>query len=199
MWSQQNQFTDVSGDQWFNNAISTLANAGIIQGSASGNFRPNDAITRAEFAAMVARFFTEFEATQNAFSDVQGNWAEDYINLIAQFGWVQGDGGGAFNPNANMTRAEAAAIVNRMLDRILVSPEGLLEGRIRWPDKTNINAWYYLYLQEATHSTLFERTGNGTLRWTELLPHLDWTVLERPTSTPGAIRTERQIQREGVA
>ena len=190
-WSQHNNFTDVSSNAWFNNAISTLANAGIIHGGAGGEFRPNDAVTRAEFAAMVARFFTGFEANPGNFRDIEGNWAADYINLIAQFGWVQGDGAEAFNPNANMSRAEAAAIVNRMLGRTLNSTADLLEGRTRWPDKTNVNAWYYLYMQEATHSTHFERLANGNIRWTEILPHLDWTVLERPESFPGAIATAR--------
>jgi len=193
-WSQSNPFGDVEMSHWFNNAVSTMTNAGIVQGSPGGSFRPNDAITRAEFAAMIARFFSEFSATENAFSDIEGNWAEDYINLVAQFGIVQGVGNGAFNPDALLARNEAAAMVNRMLDRILVGPEGLLEGRTRWPDKTNMNAWYYLYMQEATHSTTFERVENNQLTWTTLLPHLDWTVLERPTSTPGQITVARRIQ-----
>ena len=194
VWSRTNNFTDVRDDAWFNNAISTMANAGIVRGTPGGQFRPNDSVTRAEFSAMIARFFTEFTVEQNAFTDIEGNWAEEYINLIAQFGWVQGVGDGVFNPDALMSRAEAAAIVNRMLDRVLVGPEGLIEGRTRWPDKTNIDAWYYLYMQEATHSTLFERLGNGNLNWTELLSHIDWTILETPDSRPGDIITARRIQ-----
>ena len=189
VWSTENNFIDVAPTAWFNNAISTMANAGIV--TDGGAFRPNDAVTRAEFAAMVARFFTEFEAEENVFTDVEGNWAEDYINLIAQFGWVQGAGDGTFNPNANMTRAETAAIVNRMLDRILTGTEGLLEGRTLWSDKTNMNAWYYLYLQEASHSTLSERLEDGTIAWTQILTHLDWTVLERPFATAGDLTTDR--------
>jgi len=198
VWSQQNGFTDIRSDAWFNNAISTMANAGIIGGS-NGAFRPNDAVTRAEFAAMIARFFSEFSATDNAFSDIEGNWAENYINLVAQFGWVQGAGDGTFNPNALMTRAEVAAIVNRMLDRVIDSTDELLPGRTRFPDKTNMNAWYYLYMQEATHSTEFERFENGNVSWTRILPVLDWTVLERPISTPGAIVAARDIQQQATA
>ncbi|MCL2392783.1 MAG: S-layer homology domain-containing protein, partial [Oscillospiraceae bacterium] len=198
VWSQSNNFTDVSSDAWFNNAISTMSNAGIITGN-NGAFRPNDAVTRAEFAAMIARFFTEFEAEDvSYFVDIEGNWAEDYINLIAQFGWIQGAGDGTFNPNAQMTRAEAAAIVNRMLERVIDGQDGLLYGRTRFPDVTNANAWYYLYLQEATHSTLFERQENGRVVWTTILPHLDWTVLERPHSTPRAIEAARQVQMEAA-
>jgi hypothetical protein len=189
-WSQQNDFTDVSANAWFNNAISTMADAGIVQG-AGGEFRPNDAVTRAEFAAMIARFFRGFEASSGTFTDVEGIWAADYINLIAHFGWVEGVGDGQFNPNANMSRAEAAAIVNRMLGRIIDSTDDLLPNRTRWPDKTDMNAWYYLYLQEATHSTTFERLPNGNIRWVEILPHLDWTVLEHPNASPDAIVTAR--------
>jgi len=199
VWSQQNQFSDVRADQWFNNAISTMSNAGIINGS-NGQFRPNDPVTRAEFAAMIARFFTEYDpGDMSAFADIEGNWAEDYINLIAEFGWIQGAGNGSFNPNELMTRAEAAAIVTRMLNRVLDSTDDLLAGRTRWPDKTNMNAWYYLYLQEATHSTEFERMEGGNLRWTSILPHLNWSVLERPESRPGDIVTERELQRTNGA
>ena len=191
VWSQTNNFTDVSSNAWFNNAISTMANAGIVVDN-GGAFRPNDAVTRAEFAAMVARFFSEFEPAEiSMFTDIEGNWAQDYINLIAQFGWVQGAGDGTFNPNALMTRAETSAIVNRMLDRVLTGTDGLIAGRTQWPDKTNVNAWYYLYMQEATHSTVSERLEDGTIAWTQILPHLDWTVLERANSTPRALRTDR--------
>ena len=195
IWSQQNDFSDVISTNWHNNAISTMANAGIVRGVADGEFRSNEAVTRAEFAAMIARLFSEFVPSENAFSDIEGNWAEDYINLLAQFGWVQGVGGGEFNPNAPLARNEASAIITRMLDRELAGPEGLLDGRIRWPDKTDMSAWYYLYMQEATHSTLFERTENGRLLWTQLLSHLYWEVLERPHSIPEEIRTERLVQR----
>ncbi|MCL2437315.1 MAG: S-layer homology domain-containing protein, partial [Clostridiales bacterium] len=195
-WSQQNQFSDVHTNQWFNNAVSTMANANIVNGNPDGTFRPNDSITRAEFAAMLARFFDGVTPTgQNTFTDTSGHWAENYINMLADFGWVQGDGSGRFNPNGQMTRAEAAAIVNRMLDRVLGSTDDLLDGRTLWPDTPNQNAWYYLYMQEASHSTEFERRANSTLRWTEILPHLDWSVLERPQSRPGDITTAREQQR----
>jgi|GEM_PF-2413065 len=197
-WGQQNNFTDVNVNAWFNNAISTMTNAGIVQG-ADGEFRPNEAATRAEFSAMVARFFTDFEASTGMFTDIEGNWAEDYINLIAGFGIVQGVGDGTFNPDAALSRAEAAAIVNRMLNRIIDSSDDLLEGRTRWPDKNNVHAWYYLYLQEATHTTSFERLENGNVRWIEILPHLNWTVLEQPHSTAGSIVTAREMQQVQMA
>ncbi|MCL2408135.1 MAG: S-layer homology domain-containing protein [Oscillospiraceae bacterium] len=195
VWSQQNQFSDVNTYNWFNNAVSTMTNADVLRGMPDGTFRPSDAITRAEFAAIIARFFDETGSGQVAFNDTAGHWAEEYINRLADFGWIRGAGDGNFNPNGLMTRAEVAAIVNRMLNRVKESTDYLLEGRTRWPDKTNMDAWYYLYLQEASHSTEFERTEDGYLRWTEILPHLDWSVLERPTSSPGDIVTTRALQR----
>jgi len=191
MWSQQNTFSDVNTNHWFNNAVSTLANIGIIIDQPNNIFRPNDAITRAEFASFVARFFADDLTTQSSFPDIEGNWAEDYINMIAQFGLVQGDSAGMFNPNALMTRAEGAAIIGRMLDRVLYSTEGLLSGRTIWPDTSSISSWYYLYLQEATHSTEFERTESGNVVWTRILPHLDWTVLETTESRPWHLQTSR--------
>ncbi|MCL2392082.1 MAG: InlB B-repeat-containing protein, partial [Oscillospiraceae bacterium] len=197
VWSQSNTFADVHASQWFNNAISTMANAGIL--NRDELFRPNDAVTRAEFASMVARFFDEVEAPETPFNDTNGHWAEDYINRVAQFGWVQGMGDGRFEPDGEMTRAEAAAIINRMLGRIVDSEADLLTGRTRWPDTTNRNAWYYLYMQEATHSTEFERLENGTVRWTEILTNLDWTVLERMDSTPDSITAARAVQQVAEA
>ncbi|MCL2402178.1 MAG: S-layer homology domain-containing protein, partial [Oscillospiraceae bacterium] len=192
VWEQQNQFDDVSGTQWFNNAVSTMANAGVVQGRPDGTFQPNHSITRAEVAAMVARFFEEPGRVERAFTDISGHWAENYINRLAQFGWVEGSGDGSFRPNDLITRAEVAAIVNRMLNRVPDSTDSLLDGRTRWPDKTNTNAWYYLYLQEASHSTEFVRLTNGNLNWTEILPHIEWQRLERPHSRPSDIRVSRR-------
>jgi len=191
VWTQQNPFGDVNINNWFNNAVSTMTNADVLRGTPDGAFRPNAAITRAEFAAVLARFFEENGYEQNnVFADTAGHWAEEYINRLASFGWVQGSGNGTFNPDELITRAEAAAMVNRMLDRVLASTDDLLEGRTRWPDKTNTNAWYYLYLQEATHSTEFERVDERLI-WVEILSHLDWTILERPDSRSGDLVTSR--------
>jgi len=196
VWGQSNTFADVHADQWFNNAISTMANAGIL--NRTELFRPNDAVTRAEFATMVARFFDDIEPTETSFYDIEGHWAEEYINIIAQFGWTQGVGNGEFNPDAQMTRAEAAAIVNRMLERTVGSTSDLLEERTRWPDKTNMSAWYYLYMQAATHSTEYERLDDGTVRWTAILPNINWTVLENAYSTPDLITAARALQQQAA-
>jgi len=194
VWSKQNDFTDVMPEHWFNNAISTMASAGVIRGTPDGTFRPNDAITRAEFAALIARFFTEFTPRENAFVDIEGNWAEDYINLVAQFGWIQGTGDRMFNPNELLARSEAAAIVNRMLLRLPAGTDALLPTRNMWPDMPNMNTWYYLYMQEASHSTLFDRLEDGRLVWVSILPHLYWQILERPESTPEMVAVARASQ-----
>jgi len=192
MWSQQNPFSDVNGTDWFNNAVSTVANAGVVRGMPDGTFRPNQPITRAEVAAITARFFDEAGQVQGAFTDTAGHWAEDYVNRLAQFGWVQGSGDGTFRPDDLITRAEVAAIVNRMLNRVLDSTDSLLDGRTQWPDMTNMSAWYYLYMQEASHSTEFERLMNGNLNWTEILPHIEWQLLERPDSRPNDVLVSRR-------
>jgi hypothetical protein len=192
MWDQQNLFSDVNGTHWFNNAVSTMANADIIQGRPDGTFQPNQPITRAEVAAITARFFDGSSQNSGTFTDTAGHWAEGYIDLLADFGWVQGSGDGIFRPDDLVTRAEVAAIVNRMLNRVLESTDSLLDGRTRWPDKTNANAWYYLYLQEASHSTEFERLANGNLNWTTILSHLEWQLLERPDSRPDSILVSRR-------
>gem|GEM_PF-6780914 len=192
MWSQQNPFADVNSTDWFNNAISTVANAGIVHGRPDGTFQPNQPITRAEVAAITARFFEETGQTQGAFTDISGHWAEGYVNRLAQFGWVQGSGNGTFRPDDLITRAEVAAIVNRMLNRVLDSEDSLLDGRTRWPDKANMSAWYYLYLQEASHSTEFVRLMNGSLNWTDILSHIEWQLLERPDSRPYDVRVSRR-------
>jgi len=152
-----------------------------------GIFGPNQNITRAEVATLIARFF-DIEALDGSFTDIEGHWAEEYINRLAQFGWVQGAGDGRFRPDALITRAETAAMFNRMLGRLLENADGLLDGRTRWPDKTNMNAWYYLYMQEASHSTEYNRP-EGTLYhyWTGFLPALDWAALQRPDSRPDDI------------
>ena len=187
MWSQENTFPDVNSSHWFNNEVSTIANMGVIRGLPDGSFAPNRAVTRAELVAIVARFFDETNDNGMAFTDIAGHWAEDYINQLAHLGWVQGRGDGTFRPNQPVTRAEFAAIICRMLNRVPNSIDALLDGRHEWPDKTNQSAWYYLYLQEATHSTEFERLENGRIRWIAIREHIDWSAFSRPDSRPDEI------------
>jgi len=119
----------------------------------------------------------------NRFPDTAGHWAAGYINLIARLGWVAGYPNGTFAPDAHITRAEAAAIVSRALDRTPTRSD-LLPGMPQWSDNMDVNAWYYLYIQDATTSRNHEINANGTETWVEIIPARDWSLLERPNSTP---------------
>ena len=188
IWSQENAFPDVELDNWFNNAISTLASAGLLQGYPDGYFRPNQIITRAEFSALVVRIMGyghNLNFPNIAFTDTVGHWAEGYINVAYILGWIQGYEGGTFKPDQPITRAEAAALVNRALGRLPQFPDDLLPGMIIWPDNRNTKAWYYLYIQEATNSHYYVIKICGIHEtWTELFEPREWWRLERPYSTP---------------
>jgi len=191
-WMQTNPFTDVELNNWFNNAVSTTANMGLFQGATTDTFAPQRNITRAEFAAVMVRFFDDGAGTvgSDQFNDIAGHWARDYINTAASNEWVQGPQGigGPFNPNQTVTRAEVAAMVNRAFGRIQESPADLLSGMNTWSDNASESAWYYLYIQSATNSYTYEwKTGGVYERWLELITPRDWTVLERPDSRPGDI------------
>ena len=167
-----------------------MYNMGILKGYPDGTFKPNGAITRAEFAAIAARFARVMEMTgTNAvnFSDIAGHWAKADISYAAMIGWVNGYPDGTFGPNRNITRAEAMTLVNRMLERVPETAEDLLgDGMIVWPDNAVPTVWYYLAVQEATNShtpKYKDKTVPGLQfkyeYWTELTPNRDWTQLER--------------------
>ena len=184
VWSQDNPFPDVSLNNWFNNAVSTMTNVGIFTGMPDGTFQPNRTITRAEFAVAMARFFNVQPLTGSNFPDTQGHWAAGYINALASTGRITGRPDGTFAPNQSITRAEAAALVTRMLGRELGSASNLLPGMLEWSDNMNTNSWFYMYIQDATNSNVYERAGNGIISWRELVPARNWRVLERPDSNP---------------
>ena len=176
-WSTSSGFTDVTAASWYNNAISTTANAGWVSGYPDGTFRPDAYITRAEFATIAARFLSDVYSGTSMFTDISGHWAEDYINRAAAAGWINGYADGTFRPNAYITRAEAVTLINRMLDR---APDAnhLLADMVRWPDNPE-TAWYYADIQEATNSHDYTRAGTGNYEvWTELLANRDWAALE---------------------
>ena len=176
-WSTVSGYTDVSAANWYNNAVSTTSNAGWVSGYPDGTFRPDAYITRAEFATIAARFLSDVYAGGHRFNDIQGHWAAEYIDRAAAAGWIGGYEDGSFRPNAYITRAEVATLVNRMLDR---APDvsHLLADMVRWPDNPE-TAWYYADIQEATNSHDYTRAGTGNYEvWTELLANRDWAALE---------------------
>jgi len=200
MWTQTNPFPDVQLNNWFNNATSTMTNAGVFTGMPDGTFQPQRAITRAEFATAMTRFFTGLPTEgANMFPDIYGHWAAAEINAAARMGWVTGMPNGNFEPNRPITRAEAAALINRILQRLPRTTADLLPGMVTWPDNANVNAWYYLYIQEASNSNEFIMQADGIHKtWTALLNPRDWQVLERPNSRPldilGQYRTLNKMQ-----
>ncbi|MCL2368063.1 MAG: S-layer homology domain-containing protein [Oscillospiraceae bacterium] len=185
LWTQQNPFADVSSTDWFNNAVSTMTAAGMFQGRRPDIFAPNDPITRGEFVTVMARA-AGLTVTGGAplFPDIADHWAADYINAMIDAGWINGFGDGTFQPDRLTTRAEAAAIINRVLQRVPESPDSLLPDMRTWPDNMDTGAWFYLYIQEATNSHSHTDTPDGYEIWVELLPPRNWAVLERPDSRP---------------
>ena len=184
-WSQSNDFTDVAADAWYNNAISTMANAGILDGYEDGSFHPNGYITRAEFATIAVRFFDLSYQGEDLFPDIDGHWAQEYINQAADAGIIEGYPDGTFGPQKQITRAEAVTMVNRTLDRH-PDPDHFLEDMLVWPDNLDTEAWYYADIQEATNSHEYQMKkdaqGNEYEVWTKILPIRDWEALEKEWS-----------------
>ena len=184
-WSQSNSYSDVKAGDWFNNAVSTLSNAGIIAGYEDGSFRPNGYITRAEFATIAARFFDVTYNGKDLFPDISGHWAKDYINQAANKGFVNGYEDGTFKPDRNITRAEAVTLVNRTLDRH-PDKSHFTKDMLVWPDNMDQTKWYYADMQEATNSHTYQMKENSDKtkyeNWTKTLPIRNWEALEKAWS-----------------
>ena len=169
-----NTFKDVASNAWYNTAVSTMANLGIITGDTNGYFRPNDSITRAELAAMIARcdggYYT---GTGYYFSDTKGHWAADYIARAYDLGWINGYGD-SYAPDRKITRAETMAVLNRVLERNPQYTSDLLSGMNTFSDNQKTSAWYYLDVQEATNSHTYTRKTNGYEYWNKLIANPSW-------------------------
>ena len=168
-----NGFSDVANGQWHNKAISTMAKLGIVKGRRADRFDPDASITRAEFAAICARFNTKPVENSGSFSDISGHWAENEIERAAAFGWISGYPDGTFRPDARITRAEAMTMINRVLCRMPQSKSDLLDSMVTWPDNKPSD-WHYLAVQEATNSHDFDRKGEVGESWTKLTSVPDW-------------------------
>ena len=168
-----NDFSDVSDGQWHNKAVSTMAKLGIVKGRRADRFDPDASITRAEFAAICARFNTKPVENSGSFSDISGHWAENEIERAAAFGWISGYPDGTFHPDARITRAEAMTMINRVLCRMPQSESDLLDSMVTWPDNKPSD-WHYLAVQEATNSHDFNRQGEVGESWTKLTSVPDW-------------------------
>jgi len=192
-WAQENNFFDVEATDWFNNAVSTMAAAGIVNGYPDGSFRPQDPVSRAEFAAIATRFTEEGrdgvsqKYFKHYFKDVnQGDWYAAAVELAYELGWAQGYEGN-YRPEDDMTRAEVMTMVNRIMERE-VEVHNMLENMVIWPDNRPED-WYYEAVQEATNSHTYDRTGKKVPNlsfyyeeWKKLLENPDWAALERAWS-----------------
>ena len=180
-WATENDFTDVKSGDWYNNAISTCTRAGILKGYEDGTFKPNQTISREEFAAIAARFASEEVPAGGMFKDIAGRWSEKDIERAAVMGWIKGSNG-LFRPTDKITRAEVIVIVNRMLDRV-PDADHMLPDMKTFADNTP-DMWWYADVQEATNSHEYDRAEDGvTGIWTALLPEQDWAALEKEWAT----------------
>ncbi|NLY19777.1 MAG: hypothetical protein GXZ08_00620 [Tissierellia bacterium] len=195
-WSTDNSYGDVKTTSWYNNAISTLSNANAINGYPDGSFKPNAKITRGEFATMASRFLSESgNLTNNKFTDVKGNWAENAINKLASLGLIKGYSDGSFKPNQEITRAEAVMLMNSVLERAPHKDE-LLSGMKTWSDNSNRDAWYYAQIQEATNSHKYTRKSKSSIEtWKELLPIRNWTDLEKEWSNSNTSKNYGEVMK----
>lgn len=158
--TKDNAYSDVSDTAWYAAAVSTLSKMGVISGYPDGTFRPNAPITRAEFAAMIARFDETAKSADTPFTDISGHWAENAIGKAYGNGWVAGSSKTVFCPESNLTRAETATLLNRVLHRLPEKESDLLANQIVWPDNPE-TFWGYLAIQEATNSHEYERKADG--------------------------------------
>ena len=178
--TKTNRYSDVAATSWYNTAVSTLSSMGIITGYPDGTFRPNAAITRAEFAAIAARFDNNGDKAAAKFSDIANHWAKDEISIAYNNGWITGYPNGTFGPQRDITRAETMTLVNRVLNRQPETEDDLLPNMTVWTDNANPKAWYYLAVQEATNSHYYEfKTNSQYEKWTELRETRDWKALEQ--------------------
>ena len=179
--TQSNSLSDVTRGQWFNHAVSTLSSMGIVKGHNDGTFAPNAPITRAEFAAIAARFDDKNTDTSSKFTDIASHWAKNEIGIAANKGWINGYPDSTFRPNQYITRAEAMTLVNRVLNRLPENSSDLLDSMIKWPDNSDASAWYYLAVQEATNSHAYSDKSKDDKyeKWTTIRDARDWTELEK--------------------
>ena len=177
--TKENTFTDVQPGDWYCTAVSTMASLGILKGYPDGSFRPNGTITRAEFAAIAARFDSSSAAATAAFSDLAGHWSEPEVSRAAEKGWVAGYPDASFRPENAITRAEAVTLVNRVLDRVPETAADLLDGMLCWQDNLDTSKWYYIAIQEAANSHDYSRRQGGSEYWTGLKAAPDWAQLEK--------------------
>ena len=178
--TKSNSYNDMKDGAWYTCAVSTLSKMGIIKGYEDGSFKPDASISRAEFAAIAARFDPDGDKTPATFSDVSSHWAKDEISIAANHGWIKGYEDGSFKPDQKITRAETMTLVNRVLKRLPETKDDLHKDMKTWPDNQNESAWFYLAVQEATNSHYQKLKKDGTHEtWESMRETRDWAALEK--------------------
>ena len=178
--TKSNSYNDMKDGAWYTCAVSTLSKMGIIKGYEDGSFKPDASISRAEFAAIAARFDPDGDKTPATFSDVSSHWAKDEISIAANHGWIKGYEDGSFKPDQKITRAETMTLVNRVLKRLPETKDDLHKNMKTWPDNQNESAWFYLAVQEATNSHYQKLKKDGTHeKWESMRETRDWAALEK--------------------
>ena len=178
--TKSNSYNDMKEGAWYTCAVSTLSKMGIIKGYEDGSFKPDASISRAEFAAIAARFDPDGDKTPATFSDVSSHWAKDEISIAANHGWIKGYEDGSFKPDQKITRAETMTLVNRVLKRLPETKDDLHKDMKTWPDNQNESAWFYLAVQEATNSHYQKLKKDGTHeKWESMRETRDWAALEK--------------------
>ena len=172
-----NTYTDVADNYWANTAISTMTGLGIVQGRTATTFDPYAPITRAQFAAICARFDDGKTQGGQTFTDIQGHWAQAYIERAAELGWIKGFEDGTFRPDTYITRAQAMTMINRVLNRIPEDADDLLSNMNVWPD-CNPGDWFYLAVHEATNSHDYKHKAGNYETWSSMNKDPDWTRYE---------------------
>lgn len=178
--TKSNSYNDMKDGAWYTCAVSTLSKMGIIKGYEDGSFKPDASISRAEFAAIAARFDPDGDKTPATFSDVSSHWAKDEISIAANHGWIKGYEDGSFKPDQKITRAETMTLVNRVLKRLPETKDDLHKDMKTWPDNQKESAWFYLAVQEATNSHYQKLKKDGTHEtWESMRETRDWAALEK--------------------
>ena len=178
--TKSNGYNDMKDGAWYTCAVSTLSKMGIIKGYEDGSFKPDASISRAEFAAIAARFDPDGDKTPATFSDVSSHWAKDEISIAANHGWIKGYEDGSFKPDQKITRAETMTLVNRVLKRLPETKDDLHKDMKTWPDNQKESAWFYLAVQEATNSHYQKLKKDGIHEtWESMRETRDWAALEK--------------------
>ena len=178
--TKSNGYNDMKDGAWYTCAVSTLSKMGIIKGYEDGSFKPDASISRAEFAAIAARFDPNGDKTPATLSDVSSHWAKDEISIAANHGWIKGYEDGSFKPDQKITRAETMTLVNRVLKRLPETKDDLHKDMKTWPDNQKESAWFYLAVQEATNSHYQKLKKDGTHEtWESMRETRDWAALEK--------------------